>query len=212
MSESAMLYKQAIQVKPLSSRYLPAAASLLYQSYYDDPLLMEIFKADKPDYAKRLRAAIAEEVNGFFQAKEHVIGLFNNKQLLGVCCLVSPDFGLSVGRFWHWRLKMLLTAGFMSTKQLIEKEEKLRAAISYSRYHMIAFIAIAPNHQQHGLGQHLLQHVRELVEQDDTSSGVGVYVTIQGYRNFFVDFDFEYVSEVAVGYVKGQLMFRNTLK
>lgn len=212
MSESATMSQQAVQIKPLTSHYLPAAASLLYQSYYDDPLLMEIFKADKPDYGRRLRAAIAEEVNGFFQAKEHVIGLFNKEQLLGVCCLVSPDFGMSVGRFWHWRLKMLLTAGFMSTKQLIEKEEKLREAISHSRYHMISFIAIAPNHQQHGLGQQLLRHVAKLVEQDATSSGVGVFVTIDGYRHFFTEYNFDFVADVTVGYVKGQLMFRSSLK
>ncbi|NQZ12104.1 MAG: GNAT family N-acetyltransferase [Algicola sp.] len=197
-------------IAPMTSRYLNAAASLLYQSYYDDPLFMEIFQADKSDYDKRLRAAIKEEINVFWQAKEHVIGLFVGEQLLGVACVVSPDFGMSVGRFWHWRLKMLLTAGFMSTKQMIEKEEKLRAAMIYDRYHMMAFLAIHPNHQQSGLGNVLIKAVDELVEKDETSAGVGVYVTLEKYLDFFNSYDYEYVSQVSVGYVKGQLMFRKS--
>ena len=197
-------------IAPMTSRYLNAAASLLYQSYYDDPLFMEIFQADKSDYDKRLRAAIKEEINVFWQAKEHVIGLFVGEQLLGVACVVSPDFGMSVGRFWHWRLKMLLTAGFMSTKQMIEKEEKLRAAMIYDRYNMMAFLAIHPNHQQNGLGNMLIKAVDELVEKDETSAGVGVYVTLEKYLDFFNSYDYEYVSSVSVGYVKGQLMFRKS--
>jgi ribosomal protein S18 acetylase RimI-like enzyme len=211
MSQTVMMCEQqVVSIKPLSSRYLSAAASLLYQSYYDDPLFMEIFNADKADYPKRLRAAIAEEVNGFWQAKEHVVGLYIENQLMGVACVISPDFGMSVGRFWHWRLKMLLTAGFMSTKQMIEKEEKLRAAMKHERYHMIAFMAIHHNHQQNGLGQMLIQAVDDLVEKDTTSAGVGVYVTLEKYHDFFSHYDYQYVADVGVGYVNGQLMFRQS--
>jgi ribosomal protein S18 acetylase RimI-like enzyme len=197
-------------IKPLTSRYLSAAASLLYQSYHDDPLFMEIFSADKTDYDKRLRSAIAEEVNVFWQAKEHVLGMFVDDQLMGVACVVSPDFGTSVGRFWHWRLKMLLTAGFMSTRQMVEKEEKLRAAMLYDRYHMIAFLAIHPNHQHHGLGNRMIEAIDELVDQDNSSAGVAVYVTLNKYREFFNNYNYQYVAEVSVGYVKGQLMFRKS--
>lgn len=200
----------ASQIRPLTSRYLSAAASLLYQSYYDDPLFMEIFNADRSGYDKRLRAAIAEEVKVFWQSKDHVVGLFGGDQLLGVACVVSPDFGMSVGRFWHWRLKMLFTAGFMSTKQMIEKEEKVRATIPHERYHMLAFLAIHPNHQQHGLGNQLIQAVDDLVEQDPSSAGVGVYVTLKKYLEFFDHYDYDYIADVSVGYVKGQLMFRKT--
>ena len=140
-----------------------------------------------------------------------MVGLFIDDQLLGVACVVSPDFGMSVGRFWHWRLKMLLRAGYMSTKQMIEKEEKLRSALYFERYHMIAFVAIHPNHQQHGLGHQLIQAVGDLVAADASSVGVGVYVTLEKYLDFFNGFDFEYVCDVAVGNVNGQLLFRKSV-
>ena len=169
---------------------------------------MEIFNADRPDYDKRLKSAIGQEVKVFWQSKEPMIGLFNEEQLIGVACVVSPDFGLSVGRFWQWRLKMLLSAGFVSTRQMVEKEEKLRAAIIFERYHMLAFLAIQPNHQQSGLGAQLLSAVDDLVSEDQGSAGVGVYITLDDYMEFFQGVGFEFVSDVSVGNVHGRLMFR----
>jgi hypothetical protein len=111
----------------LSADELKLAASLLYQSYYDDPLFMEIFRADKPDYEQRLRAAIREELNTFWQAKQPIVGLFQGEQLFGVACVIEPDSGIGSSRLWHWRLKMLLTAGYVSTKQLLDKEQKIQS-------------------------------------------------------------------------------------
>lgn len=210
MMQTLTEQQQTARIEPLSARYLSAAASLLFQSYHDDPLFMEIFKADKPDYDKRFRAAIAEEVNVFWQSGESVVGLFVGEQLMGVSCVVSPNFGHSVGRFWHWRLKMLLTAGFVSTKQLVEKEEKIRTAIPYDRYHMMAFIAIHPNHQKNGLGNMLIEAVDDLVESDPSSSGMGIYVTFDKYMDFFKTYGYEFISKVSVGYVKGSLLFRRS--
>lgn len=198
------------RIEPVTHRYLNAAASLLYQSYHDDPLFMEIFKADKPDYDKRLRSAIAEEVKVFWQSGESVVGIFVGKQLMGVACVVSPNFGMSVGRVWHWRLKMLLTAGFVSAKQMALKEEKIRQALGHERYHMIAFLAIHPNHQQNGLGHRLIQAVDDLVESDPTSLGMGVYVTLDKYLDFFNGFGYQHVAKVAVGNVEGKLLFRKS--
>ncbi len=201
---------QQMEIKPVGSKNLRSAAALLYHSYYDDPLFMEIFKADRPDYDKRLKAAIFEEVKVFWQSGESVIGLFVGHQLMGVACVISPHFGLSVGRVWHWRLKMLMTAGFVSSKQLISKEEKIRKALGFERYHTIAFLAIHPNHQQNGLGNRLIQTVDDLVESDPRSAGMAVYVTLDKYLAFFKSFDYEYVSELSVGYVKGKLLFRHS--
>ena len=143
----------------LSADELKLAASLLYQSYYDDPLFMEIFRADKPDYEQRLRAAIREELSTFWQAKQPIIGLFNGEQLLGVACVIAPDSGIGASRLWHWRLKMLLTAGYVSTKQLLEKEAKIHAAMPAQRYHMLAFISVSTKQQHLWLGHYLIHAV-----------------------------------------------------
>lgn len=192
----------------LGGEDLKLAASLLYQSYYDDPLFMEIFRAADTDYEARLRSAIREELSTFWQAGQPIIGLFYHEQLLGVACVVGPDSGIGSSRLWHWRLKMLLTAGYVSTKQLLQKEEKIHAAMPAKRYHMLAFIAIAPKYQHAGLGHYLIHAVDALVDEDSASAGIGVFVTLEKYQRFFADDHYYQVSDLVFGSVSGTLMFR----
>ncbi len=192
----------------LGGEDLKLAASLLYQSYHDDPLFMEIFRAGAPDYEARLRSAIREELSTFWQAGQPIIGLFYHEQLLGVACVVGPDSGIGSSRLWHWRLKMLLTAGYVSTRQLLSKEEKIHAAMPAKRYHMLAFIAVAPKYQHAGLGHYLIHAVDALVDEDPASAGIGVFVTLEKYQRFFADDHYSRVSDLVFGSVSGTLMFR----
>lgn len=192
----------------LGGEDLKLAASLLYQSYYDDPLFMEIFRAADTDYEARLRSAIREELSTFWQAGQPIIGLFYHEQLLGVACVVGPDSGIGSSRLWHWRLKMLLTAGYVSTRQLLQKEEKIHAAMPAKRYHMLAFVAIAPKYQHAGLGHYLIHAVDALVDEDSASAGIGVFVTLEKYQRFFADDHYYQVSDLVFGSVSGTLMFR----
>lgn len=192
----------------LSAEELKLAASLLYQSYHDDPLFMAIFRADKPDYEQRLRAAIREELSAFWQAEQPIIGLFNAEQLLGVACVVKPDSGIGASRLWHWRLKMLLTAGYVSTRQLLDKEQKIHAAMPAQYYHMLAFIAVAPKHQHLGLGHYLIHAVDSIVDKDPQSAGIGVFVTLEKYKAFFAGDLYQPVTELTFNTVSGTLMFR----
>ena len=195
-------------VRSIEGEELNVAASILFQSYHDDPLFMSIFNAEKVDYEQKLRAAIREELSAFWQTGQSVIGLYQAKQLLGVACVVKADSGLGGHRFWHWRLKMLLTAGFVSTRQLLEKEEKIHAAMPAKNYHMLAFIAVLPRHQHLGLGQHLLHVVDKMVDEDESSAGVGVFVTLEKYLAFFSDDAYRSVTELTFNTVNGNLLFR----
>ncbi|SEA94187.1 GNAT family N-acetyltransferase [Alkalimonas amylolytica] len=195
-------------MRELEGQELNIAASILYQSYHDDPLFMTIFQAEKADYEKKLRAAIREELSAFWQSSQTIIGLFQAEQLIGVACLVKANSGLGGHRYWHWRLKMLLTAGYVSTRQLLEKEERIHAAMPAKDYHMLAFIAVSPRHQQLGLGHHLLRAVDQLVDQDSESSGVGVFVTLEKYLPFFGGDAYQTVTELSFNTVQGKLLFR----
>lgn len=208
-AESGVIALERLKAVLLTADELKLAASILYQSYHDDPLFMEIFRSDKADYEQRLRAAIREELNTFWQAKQPVIGLFNAEQLLGVACVIEPDSGIGASRLWHWRLKMLLTAGYVSTKQLLDKEQKIHAAMPAQRYHMLAFIAVSPRHQHLGLGHYLIHAVDSVVEKDSASEGIGVFVTLEKYKAFFADDHYQPVTQLAFNSVSGTLMFRS---
>ena len=128
--------KEEIKAIHLSVDDLKIAASILFNAYVDDPLFVDIFQAEKEGYESRLRSAIREELNAFWVAEQPMIGLFHESRLLSVACLTGPDAAFGAGRYWHWRLRMLLTAGLFGTKQMLEKEEKVRNLVPVSYTHL----------------------------------------------------------------------------
>ena len=190
----------------LSAEDLKLASSLLFQAYHDDPLFLQIFNVDKADYEQRLRASIREEINAFWQTKQPMVGLYLGDTMVGVACLNCPVQGVSSDRFWHWRLKMLLGAGYFSTKQMIEKEKKILAAVPMTNFHMLSFIAIHPLHQHNGLGHYLMSAINSLMDEYADSEGIAVFATTETYRKFFKDVRYQFVQEVCVGKVSGSLM------
>ncbi|RUO77313.1 GNAT family N-acetyltransferase [Idiomarina seosinensis] len=186
---------------------LKAAASLLYQTYYDDDVFRRIFRAEKADYDKRLRAAIREDLNAFWESGQPLVGVRDGDTLLGVACLTKPGENFGPGRFWHWRISMLMTAGFLSTKQVLEKERRIQQAMPDVPYHMLAFIAVSPQYQHHGLGQLLVKAVDTILQEDPNSHGVGVYVTRNDYRDFFVKRGYQSIATIEIAELPGELLF-----
>ena len=205
-SNTAIQDKPEIRAEYLGAEDLKIAASLLYQAYHDDPLFLEIFNGEKDDYEQRLRAAIREELSAFWQAQQPMVALYLGEAMVGVAGLNSPDQTVESERFWHWRLKMLLGAGYLSTKQLIEKEKVIMAAVPMKHFHMLSFIAIHPLHQHHGFGHYLMAAVDTILQEHALSEGVAVYATMEKYREFFNDVDYQVVEELTFGQVKGALM------
>ncbi len=195
-----------IRATYLSAEELKLASSLLFQAYHDDPVFLDIFNSNKEGYEQRLRASIREELSAFWQAKQPMVGLYLGDSMVGVACLNSPDDSVESGRFWHWRLKMLLTAGYFSTKQMIEEEKKVIDAVPLEKFHMLSFIAIHPLHQHHGFGHYLMAAVNTVLEEHSGSEGVAVYATSGKFRAFFESANYQFVKDVTVGKVSGALM------
>ncbi|MFW8590298.1 GNAT family N-acetyltransferase [Glaciecola sp. 2405UD65-10] len=199
---------QKIRAAYLSADDLRVAASILYNAYFDDPLFVDIFQGEKEGYEARLRSAIKEEINTYYDAKQPLVGLFEDDRLLAVTCLTNPDTAFGAGQFWHWRLKMLLTAGYFGTKQMIAKEEKVREKIPAENYHMLSLIGVHPNYQDIGLGHVLMSAILGLMVEDELSQGVAVLVTLPKCMSYFLDAEFERVEEIEVGHITGTVMFR----
>lgn len=205
-SVSSEALDSEVRAAYLSAEDLKLAASLLYQAYHDDPVFLSIFDGENEDYEQRLRASIREELSAFWQAKQPMVGLYLGETMVGVACLNSPNDGVTSGRYWHWRLKMLLSAGYFSTKQMIEKEQRILDAVPLKKFHMLSFIAIHPLHQHHGFGHYLMAAVNTVLEEHPDSEGVAVYATSEKYRAFFQDTDYQLIEQLTVGDVSGALM------
>jgi hypothetical protein len=208
MQQSEISAEQELTVEVLNAEQLKLAASILYMAYQDDPLLMQIFRAEDTDYEKRLRSAIREDLAAFWDAGQPLLGLMQGEQLLGVACITTPASALSGDRFWHWRLKMLLTAGLLSTRQMLEKEQKIHAAMPAERYHMLAFLARNPAYHQPEAMRIFLQAIDHWVDLEPGSEGIGVFVTLDKYLPLFVQNEYQKVCSLEFKTVSGTLMFR----
>lgn len=186
---------------------LKVAASLLFQTYYNDELLQKIFRADKADYDKRLRAAIREDLTSFWESGQPIIGIRDGGTLLGVACLTRPGKSFGPGRFWHWRISMLLTAGFLSTKQVMEKERRIQEAMPNVSYHMLTFIAVAPQYQQQGIGHLLVEAAKSAFQEDPESQGIAVFVTRADYQAFFKKRGYRLQAQIEFETLPGELLF-----
>lgn len=207
MSEQ-ILTPQDCEIRQLEPEELKLAQSILYSAYQDDPLFMQIFRSNKADYEARLRAAIREEVATFWEMQQPIIGLWYQQQLLGVACLTAPGAAFQGQRLWHWRLKMLLTAGLLSSQQMLEKERRIHAAMPVSQYHMLAFIARNPVYNYPQAMRHFLLAIDHWVDQHADSEGIAVFVTMEKYLGFFTQDQYQPIAQLDFETVSGRLLYR----
>ncbi|MCM2679114.1 GNAT family N-acetyltransferase [Echinimonas agarilytica] len=188
------------------------AASLLYQAYHDDPMFMKVFDASKLAYEQKLRALFREELDVFWQYEQPVIGAFEGETLLGVSCINLPESPLGGERFWNWRMKMLMSAGVVSTGRLIEKEQRIAQAMPNHQCHQLSLIAVAPNYQKQGVGETLLCGVDCLVEEHLNSSGCAIFVSNQNAAHWLNQHGYNAIQELSFSNFEGSLLFKEAQK
>ncbi|GGQ34569.1 GNAT family N-acetyltransferase [Shewanella litoralis] len=194
----------------LTAEDLRVAASILYNAYHDDPYFIGVLgQQDQAQYEQKLRAAIREELNELWQQEQPLIGLFDDERLIGVACVITQQVPLGEGRYWHWRLKMVLGTGWKSTQGLIEKENCILEHLPSDKCGILQFIALAPNEQNKGYGAKLIQAVLSWCDEQPKLDGIGVFVTHPKHHAVFVQQGFSSIAEVNIGKVDGEILFYN---
>ena len=202
-------------VQHIAPEDISTAASLIYQAYQNDPILQTLLEYNEKsplDYEKKLRALIREELSSFWQEKQPLIGLYRNDKLKAVACVFESSSQLQAERYWHWRLKLMLSAGYLQTNQLIEKEKTIRDALKpQGNYYFLAFIAVDPHFHGQGFGRQLLKGLDGLLHDNPESSGIAVFVTRDEHTQFFKSQGFEHFKQLTFNRVKGELLFKTAL-
>lgn len=200
-------------VQYLAAEDISIAASLIYQAYHDDPILQTMLNYEqesKSAYEKKLRSLIREELSSFWQEKQPLIGLYRNDKLKAVACVFESNSQLQAQRYWHWRLKLMLSAGYLQTNQLIDKEQTIRDALQQQgNYYFLAFIAVDPHFHGQGFGRYLLRGLNDLVQSNAESTGMAVFVTRKEHTQFFKTEGFESFKQLTFNKVAGELLFKS---
>lgn len=200
-------------VQYLAAEDISIAASLIYQAYHDDPILQTMLNYEqesKPAYEKKLRSLIREELSSFWQEKQPLIGLYRNDKLKAVACVFESNSQLQAQRYWYWRLKLMLSAGYLQTNQLINKEQTIRDALEQQgNYYFLAFIAVDPHFHGQGFGRYLLRGLNDLVQSNAESTGMAVFVTRKEHTQFFKTEGFESFKQLTFNKIAGELLFKS---
>ncbi|MDW7547803.1 N-acetyltransferase [Pseudoalteromonas sp. McH1-7] len=199
-----------LAVKFLSPEDINVAASVLYQAYHDDPLLKHVLQAKhEASFEKKLRALIREELSAFGHTGQPLVGLYNQARLMAVACVIADSNELEASRQWHWRLRLMMSAGYLQTQQLIEKERVIREELqAHEPYHFLSFIAVDPHVQGLGYGHYLLIALDDLLSQHDKTTGMAVFITQQDHLAFFTAHDYHIVKNFVFSSVEGTLLFK----
>ncbi|WP_372761817.1 GNAT family N-acetyltransferase [Pseudoalteromonas sp.] len=199
-------------VQYLAAEDISIAGSLIYQAYHDDPVLQSVLNytaESKSSYEKKLRSLIREELSSFWQQHQPLIGLYRNDKLNAVACVFESNSQLPAQRYWHWRLKLMLSAGYLQTNQLIEKEQTIRDALQpLGNYYFLAFIAVDPHFHRQGLGRYLLRGLDDLVNSNSQATGLAVFVTRSEHTTFFKTEGFTSFKQLTFNRVEGELLFK----
>ena len=204
------------QTPTLSAKYLTAedcniAASLLYQAYHDDLLFQQIlnYKDVEPSaYEKKLRLLIREELASFWKSHQHIVGVCQDDNLVAVSCILNLSSDLSANRVWHWRLKLMLNTGALSTKQLIDKETRIRESLSeYENTCFISLFAVDPHMQHQGFGRYLLRAIDDIVKTEQASSSA-IFVTQSTHKPLFESEGYTVLQSLGFTKVSGELLIK----
>lgn len=192
----------------LTAEDLRIAASILYNAYHDDAFFIAaLHQGDKAQYEQKLRGAIREELHSLWQEEQALIGLFDDQRLIGLACIVTQQVPLGEARYWHWRLKMLISTGWHSTQALMNKETSILELLPSTHCGILQFIALTPIEQNKGLGARLIQAVVSWCDEQPDLDGIGVFVTEDKHAHLFAKLGFAAIESLTIDDVEGELLF-----
>lgn len=102
------------------------ARSILYHAYRDEPTFQYLFDHRRAGYDQRVRATVRELVDLYFEMDQEAIGVMVGNTLVAVAFIGDPDLRMNLADQFSWRIRMVLTTGFASTRRYMDYHEKIR--------------------------------------------------------------------------------------
>lgn len=187
---------------------LNEARSILYDAYRDEPTFQYLFNHRKPGYKQRVRATVRELVDLYFELNQESVGVMVNDTLVAVAFIGDPDLRLNLANQFSWRIRMVLTAGFASTRRYLHYHERIRAILPQPLAHQLPLMGVNPKYQNRGYGRLLLQAVQRLCEDNPRGTGLVLDTGNSRYLPFYESEGFRSLGKIRVGGFEDHILFR----
>lgn len=187
---------------------LNEARSILYDAYRNEPTFQYLFNHRKPGYSQRVRATVRELVDLYFALDQEAVGVMVGDSLVAVAFIGDPDLRLNLADQFSWRIRMVLTAGFASTRRYLDYHEKIRAMLPQPLAHQLPLMGVNPKYQNRGYGRHLLKAVQRLCEDNPRGVGLVLDTGNSRYLPFYESEGFRSLGKVRLGGFEDHILFR----
>lgn len=187
---------------------LNEARSILYDAYRKEPTFQYLFNHRKPGYKQRVRATVRELVDLYFDLDQDVVGVMVDDSLVAVAFIGDPDLRLNLADQLSWRIRMVLTAGFASTRRYLDYHEKIRAMLPQPLAHQLPLMGVNPKYQSRGYGRHLLKAVQRICAENPRGTGLVLDTGNSRYLPFYESEGFRSLGKVRLGGFEDHILFR----
>lgn len=187
---------------------LNEARSILYDAYRNEPTFQYLFNHRKPGYKQRVRATVRELVDLYFALDQDAVGVLVNDSLVAVAFIGDPDLRLNLASQFSWRVRMVLTAGFASTRRYLDYHEKIRAMLPQPLAHQLPLMGVNPKYQNLGYGRHLLKAVQRLCADNPQGAGLVLDTGNSRYLPFYESEGFRSLGKIRLGGFEDHILFR----
>ncbi len=184
------------------------AISILVHAYRKEPTFRYLFNHRKPGYQQRVRATIRELIDLYFELDQEAIGILVNDTLVAVAFIGEPDLRLNLSDQISWRIRMILTAGFASTRRYIDYHERIKALLPQPQAHQLPLMGVKPAYQNRGYGRMLLKSVETLCSENPRGTGLVLDTGNSRYLPFYESEGFRSIGTVQLGDFEDHILFR----
>lgn len=187
---------------------LNEAQTVLYSAYRNEPTFQYLFESTRSGYEQRVRATVKELVRQHFEARQDVIGLALNGELIGAALIGSPELRLGLGRQLGWQTRMILAAGVDCTWRYLAYHKRVSKVLPPNNHHQLPLLGIHKDYQNQGFGRLLMQAVERVCKENPHSAGIALDTGNMRYLSFYQGMDYQLIGHIKLGDLKESVLFK----
>ncbi|MBO6850252.1 MAG: GNAT family N-acetyltransferase [Marinobacter sp.] len=184
------------------------ARSILFHAYLHEPTFQYLFDHRRAGYEQRVRATIRELVDLYIDLNQESVGVMVDDTLVAVAFIGEPELRLNLADQISWRIRMVLTAGFASTRRYLDYHEKIKQLLPQPLAHQLPLMGVNPKYQNLGYGRLLLSTVERLCAENPRGSGLVLDTGNSRYLPFYESEGFRSLGKIRLGDFEDHVLFR----
>ncbi|QFS87191.1 MULTISPECIES: GNAT family N-acetyltransferase [unclassified Marinobacter] len=184
------------------------AQSILCHAYREDPTFQYLFDHRRAGYDQRVRATVRELIDLYLELNQDAVGVMKGDTLIAVAFIGDPELRMNLAEQLSWRIRMVLTAGFASTRRYLDYHQKIRDLLPHPKAHQLPLMGVNPKYQNQGYGRVLLKAVEKLCEENPRGKGLVLDTGNSRYLPFYESEGFRSLGKIRLGDFEDHVLFR----